>query len=118
MKTVVDCYTREERAIGWYYYLEDKLDVPFRAMCIAARSLSPLKKSEEVEVLSLAKEADCMAEIFVLIRWSGRKLGVPLAQLKPVRGRSPLTPALVREERGRTEAVADWHYWVARGYEF
>lgn len=104
--------------MGWYYYLDDKLDVPFRAKCIAARSISPLKKGEEVEVLSLAKDEDCMAMIFVRIRWGGRKLGAPLAQLKPVRGRPPLTPTLSREERWRTEAVADWHYWVARGYEF
>lgn len=115
---VVDAYTSDERTLGWYYYLEGKLEFPFRAKCIAARSISPLKKGEEVEVLSMAKEDDCMAEIFVLIRWGGRKLGVPLAQLKPVRGRSPLTPTLSREGRGRTEAVADWHYWVARKYEF
>jgi len=28
---VVDAYTSEERAIAWYYYLEEKLSFPFKA---------------------------------------------------------------------------------------
>ncbi|MFH0342679.1 MAG: calcium-binding protein [Chromatiales bacterium] len=62
---VVDAYSPEERAMGWYYYLEKKLAFPFKAKCVAERSVSPLMRGEEVEVLGLAKEDDCMAEIFV-----------------------------------------------------
>lgn len=32
MEIVVDAYGSEERAMGWYYYLEDKLEFPFKAM--------------------------------------------------------------------------------------
>ena len=46
---VVDAYTAEERAMSWNYYLEEKLQLPFKAKCIAVREISPLKKSEEVE---------------------------------------------------------------------
>ena len=31
MRAVVDAYGSEERAIGWYYYLENELSFPFRA---------------------------------------------------------------------------------------
>ena len=104
---VVDAYGPEERALGWYYYLEEKLKFPFRARCEAVRSVSLLKKGEVVEVFALATEDDCMSGPLVLIRFAGRKLGVPLAQLVPV-GADAVT----------REAVADWRYWVAMGYEF
>lgn len=32
---LVDAYGAEERAISWYYYLEDQLGFPFTATCIA-----------------------------------------------------------------------------------
>lgn len=69
--------------------------------------ISPLKKGEKVEVIALAKEDDCMREMFVLIRFAGRKLGVPLSQLEVINA------------KGETrEAVDDWRYWVSMGYEF
>jgi len=42
MEIVVDAYSEEERAMVWYYYLEDKLRFPFKATCIATRKTSPL----------------------------------------------------------------------------
>ena len=35
MEIVVDAYTPEEQAIGWYSSLEDRLRFPFVARCIA-----------------------------------------------------------------------------------
>lgn len=104
---VVDAYGPEERAMGWYYYLEEKLAFPFKAKCIAERSVSLLNIGEEVEALGLAKEDDCMAEIFVLIGFAGRKLGVPLSQLEAVEGKLDTR-----------EAVEDWQYWVTMSYTF
>lgn len=104
---IVDAYGPEEQAMGWYYYLEEKLEFPFRARCVNVRSVSPLKKGEEVEVLGMAMEDDCMSEMFVLIRFAGRRLGVPLAQLDPV-----------KPDKATREAVEDWRYWVAMGHEF
>lgn len=37
---VVDAYDASERAMGWYYYLEEKLRFPFTARCIKARPIS------------------------------------------------------------------------------
>jgi hypothetical protein len=43
---VVDAYDAGERAMGWYYYLEDKIHFPFQAKCITAKVVSPLRKGE------------------------------------------------------------------------
>ncbi len=107
MEAVVDAYNSEERAMGWYYYLEERLKVPFKARCKARRQISPLRVGEDVDVLGMAPEAECNSEIFVRVRWCGRGLAVPLSQLQPL-GVDATTK----------EAVGDWHYWVARGYLF
>ncbi len=105
---VVDAYGSEERAMSWYYYLEDKLRFPFTATCIARRSISPLRVKDKVEVIRMPPEDVCAQEMCVTIRWEKQRLAVPLSQLKPV-------PA---SDSQTTRAVADWHYWVRMGYEF
>ena len=102
---VVDAYDADEQAIGWHTYVQDTIRWPFRARCTIERAISPLRVGEEVDVVDIAPEGDCAAEVFVLIRWAGRTLGVPLAQLEPVGA------------DGQTvQAVEDWHYWLDRGY--
>ena len=108
MEIVVDAYGPEEQALGWYYYLEDQLQFPFRARCIAERATSPLGIGDEVKVVGMAPEDACEHEMFVQIPWKRRTLAVPLSQLEPA-GR------VIEETR---QAVEDWHYWVERGYEF
>ena len=105
---VVDCYDESERFNGWFCYLEDKLKFPFRARCITTNPLSPLKRGEEVEVIGLVNDGrPGPGEIFAQIRWQGRKMGVPLVQLKGV-----------DVDAKTAEAIADWHYWCAQGYQF
>ncbi len=109
MEIVADAYGEDERAMGWYCYLDDKLRFPFTATCIAKRAISPLRVGDEVEVIGMPGEEECSHEMFVSIRW-GRKegLAVPLSQLKPARD----------TDEGTEEASADRHYWVRMGYEF
>ena len=107
MEIVVDAYNEQERAMGWYYYLEEKLQFSFTARCIQVRSISPLEKGDEVQVKGLAPEAECEHEMFVEMRWEKRNLAVPLSQLEVTDG-----------DKETKEAVADWHYWTARGYRF
>jgi len=104
---VVDAYGPEEQAMGWYYYLEEKIRFPFRAKCIVAKVVSPLRKGEAVEVKRLAPEDACSSDMLVLIRWQGRNVAVPLSQLLAIKGND-----------ATNEAIADWHYWVAQGYCF
>jgi hypothetical protein len=106
MEIVVDAYTPEEQAMGWYYSLEDRLSFPFVARCIAERSISPLRVGDEVDVVGMAPEEECQHEMFVLIRWERRALAVPLAQLQGV--------AVDNQTR---QAIEDWQYWVAQRYE-
>lgn len=35
-EVIVDAYGPEEQALGWYYYLENKIQFPFSARCMAA----------------------------------------------------------------------------------
>jgi hypothetical protein len=107
MEVVVDAYNSEERAMGWYYYLEGRLKVPFKARCKSKREMSPLRVGDEVDVLSMAPEKERESEMFVRVSWRGHRLAVPLSQLEPL-GVDPETK----------EAVADWHYWLGRGYKF
>jgi hypothetical protein len=105
---IVDCSNESERFTGWYCHLEEKLKFPFRARCIGTSAVSPLKRGEEVEVVGmLDDEREEPSEIFVRIRWRGRKMGIPLAQVKGV-----------QVDSEATQAIADWHYWCSRGYRF
>lgn len=79
MEIVVDAYGPEEQAMGWYYYLEDNLGFPFTGRCTRERRISPLRAGEEVTVVKMAPEDDCMHEMFVEIKWSNRTLAVPLS---------------------------------------
>jgi Calcium binding len=106
MEIIVDAYTPEEQAMGWYYSLEDRLHLPFVARCITQRSISPLRVGDEVDVVGMAPEAECQHEMFVLIPWERRTLAVPLVQLK----------GIAVDEQTR-QAIEDWQYWVAQGYE-
>lgn len=107
MEIVVDAYGEQESAMGWYYYLEDKLRFPFPARCVVERTISPLKLKDQVEVIGMPDEDECKHEMFVTIRWQKDELAVPLSQLSPISAASETI-----------QAVEDWHYWVKMGYEF
>jgi hypothetical protein len=108
MEIVVDAHDEDERAMGWFYYLEDKLTFPFLTRCISERATSPLPIGAEVEVVGMAPADECKRELFVETPWEHKRtLAVPLSQLKVVNG---------DDETQR--AVEDWHYWVGMGYEF
>jgi Calcium binding len=104
---VVDAYGETERAMSWYYYLQDAMQMPFEAICRSQRATSPLEIGSKVKVVSMAAEDSCMSEVLVLVKYGKSQLAVPLAQ---VECKAP--------DEGTRQAVEDWHYWVARGYEY
>lgn len=106
-EAIADANGPEEQVMGWHCYLDDKIRFPFQAKCIAVKAVSPLRKGETVEVLRMAPEDACSADMLVLIRWQDRTMAVPLSQL-----------AAVDPDDSTAEAIADWHYWVAQGYCF
>ena len=106
MEIVVDASNEDKRAMGWYYYLEEKLKFPFKARCVFKREVSLLERVEELEVVGMPSEDECMCEMFVTIQWGKRTLAIPLALLEG------------DEVDDQTkEAIGDWHYWLERGYE-
>jgi hypothetical protein len=107
MEIIVDANGPEEQVMGWYYYLEEKLQFPFTATCIGERATSPLRKGDEVEILGMASEEECQHEMFVETRCERkRNLAIPLSQVKPTG----------EADEDTREAVADWHYWIGQGY--
>jgi hypothetical protein len=106
-EATVDAYGSGERAVGWYTYLDEKMRFPFRATCVVSKPGSPLRKGDAVDVRRVAPDDICSEEILVMVRWQGRTVAVPLAQLAGID---------VDEPTG--EAIADWHYWVGQGYLF
>lgn len=107
MEIVVDCYNGYERAMGWFYYLDEKLKFPFLTRCIEKRAISPLKIGDEIEVIEMAPAEECEHEIFVMMPWEKQGLAVPLSQLK-----------VIHSNEETKEAVEDWHYWIKMGYNF
>jgi len=106
-EAIADANGPEEQAMGWHCYLDDKIRFPFQAKCIGVKVVSPLRKGETVKVLRMAPEDACSADMLVLIRWQGRKMAVPMSQL-----------TALDADQSTTEAIGDWHYWVAQGYQF
>jgi Calcium binding len=104
---LVDAYDEEERAMSWYYHAENEMQFPFPARCTLVEESSPLRKGEEVEVIGLPSEENCRQQLRVRIRWQGRTLAVPLAQLKPIKA-----------DRNTEQLIEDWHYWTRMGYQF
>jgi hypothetical protein len=109
MEIVVDAYGEEERAMGWYYYLDDKIVFPFNAECFSADNRSPLVVGEKVTVSRMGNEASCIdgQDMYAEISWNNRVFSVPLAQLKPLDA-----------DEDTIEAISDWHYWKEQGYLF
>ena len=107
MEIVVDAYGEEERAMGWYCHLQDKLTFPFLARCIARRVTSPLKVGDEVKVLKMAPDEECEREMFVVVRWEREGLAVPRSQLE-----------VIHADDETEEAACDWLYWTNKGYRF
>ena len=69
--------------------------------------MSALEVGENAQVVEMSSVEASESEMFVTIEWRNRELGVPLAQLEPVDADS-----------NTAQAIADWHYWVGRGYRF
>lgn len=107
MKVVVDAHNEEERAMGWYCYLEDRLNFPFKAEWVN-NGKTNVKK---VTVVEMSPEDDCLEDIFVevLDRENKQKdvFSVRLSNLQPL-----------DSDSATEEAIGDWHYWLAREYEF
>jgi calcium binding protein len=78
MEIMVDAYDASERALSWYYYLDQQLQFPFLARCITYRPVSPLEIKDKVTVIGMAPESECEHEIFVMIEWGEERVSCSL----------------------------------------
>lgn len=58
-------------------------------------------------MVSMASEDECEREIFVMIKWRGMRLAVPLMNLVDINA-----------DASTHETIEDWQYWINMGYEF
>jgi hypothetical protein len=108
MEIIVDAYNEEEQAMGWYYYLDNKLNFPFKAKWLTGGSTS---NSEDVEVLKMSPEEACQREMFVEVLYKeGTAEDIFSVALSDIES--------IEADDETQEAVKDWHYWVGMGYEF
>ena len=101
----MDAYGPEEQALGWYYYLENRIKFTFAARCIASQVVFPLRKGETVEVRRLAAGDSCAHDMLVMlvwIRWHHRHVTAPLSQ-----------PVAIDADQSTIPAIGDWHYGPA-----
>ena len=103
MEAIVDANGPEEQAMGWYYYLDDRIRFPFQARCIEVAVVSPLRQGEEVKVLKSVLADACETGCLWRSRGRQRTFAAPLAQLQPI-----------EVDANTAEAIADWRYWVER----
>ncbi len=69
---IVDADDKEERAMGWYYYLDDTLNCPFLAIWKKKRGKNSTEE-KQVEVQGMAPEDQCLKDMFVEVIWWGDK---------------------------------------------
>lgn len=107
---IVDAYDETERAIGWYYYLENKITFPFNAKWNKKAKKTGLITEKEVKVLGMASEEDCENNIYVEVAYIGEPDDTFIAKLSDIEA--------LNLDPDTEEAIADWLYWVDMGYEF
>lgn len=107
---VVDAYDAEEKAIGWYYYLADKISFPFLAKWKKTNKKTGAIAEKEVEVIDMASADDCERSMYVEVAYIDEKDDTFTAKLSDIEAIAP--------DADTAEAISDWKYWVDMGYEF
>jgi len=108
---IIDAEDKEERAMGWYEYLDDTLNVPFLARWTKKGRKSTSVEEKQVEVLGMAPDDECLKDMFVEVVYpDGKDEDVFSAKLSEI--------VAIDADSETQEALADWQYWLARGYKF
>ena len=107
MEVMVDAYNEEERAMGWYYYLEDRIDFPFKAKWVSRNQ----QNGREVIAIEMSPEDECLNDMFVEVLYREGEIedvfSARLSEIQPI-----------NIDSATKEAIDDWHYWLAKGYQF
>ena len=107
---VVDAYDEQERAMGWYCHLQDKISFPFLAKWKKTNKKTGAIAEKEVEVIDMASADDCESSMYVEVAYIGEKDDTFTAKLSDIEAINP--------DADTEEAIADWKYWVDMDYGF
>jgi hypothetical protein len=109
---VADAEEKEDRAMAWYDYLDDSLNFPFMGKWTKkGRKTSSPSQPKQVEVLGMAPDDECEKDMFVEVVYpDGKDEDVFTARLSEIEA--------IDADEDTQEALADWQYWLARGYKF
>ncbi len=104
MEIVVDAYGPEEQAMGWYYYLEENIEFPFKATA-QLRNTDGATVPKEVNVVGLASDEEGITgKDFLLDIEAGEYINtIAFSKLSRIKA-SPQTK----------EVFAVWNYWIGR----
>ncbi|MEA5580957.1 calcium-binding protein [Nodularia harveyana UHCC-0300] len=108
---IADAEDKEDRAMGWYYYLDDNLNVPFMANLRQKSRKTSAVEEKKVEVLGMAPDDECLKDMYVEVVYPhGQDEDVFTAKLSDL--------VAINTDKETEDAIADWHYWLARDYKF
>ncbi|BAY65073.1 hypothetical protein NIES22_51750 [Calothrix brevissima NIES-22] len=108
---IADAEDKEDRAMAWYYYLEEALIFPFNAKWTKKSRKSTTPQEKQVEVLGMAPDDECLKDMIVEVAViNGKEDDVYSAKLSEIEA--------IDADEDTLEALADWQYWLARGYKF
>jgi Calcium binding len=103
---VVDAKDDEDIYMGWYYFMVETLEFPFKAIAIIKKR-NGTTEERTVEVVEDATDAErfkCQA-YYVNVDYEGVLMKVEIADLKPINA---------SEET--LKAITVWKYWKDKGY--
>lgn len=108
---IADAEEKEDRAMAWYDYLDDSLNFPFMGKWTKKGRKTPSPQPKQVEVLGMAPDDECEKDMFVEVVYpDGKDEDVFTARLSEIEA--------IDADEDTQEALADWQYWLARGYKF
>jgi hypothetical protein len=106
-KILSEAEDKVERAMAWYYYLDDTINFRFSAVWNKINRKTSSVEKRNVEVLSMSDAESCLSNMYVVISYMDDQYDVKLSEIE----------AIDADEQTK-EALADWGYWLARGYVF
>ncbi|MBU1667767.1 calcium-binding protein [bacterium] len=107
-EVIVDCYDEYEMAMGWFYYLHDNLNFPFKASILENGKISSLQKGDVVKVTELVNSDENDVSIYNFVATVGIEKDEHIYDipLEMIRG--------IDCDEGTCEVIEDWRYWCEK----
>ena len=102
---IVDCYDEYEMAMGWFYYLDDNLNFPFKASIVGDIRIGSLQEGDSVTVTEFINSDENDVSVYNFVATVGIEkdehiYDIPLVNLKSVDC-----------DNDTFNAIEDWRYW-------